>query len=33
MKTYDPIKVLVIFGSRQLKGIAEDSIVSIAPQG
>lgn len=33
MKTYDPKKVLVIFGSRQLKGMAEDSIVSIAPQG
>ena len=33
MKTYDPKKVLVIFGTRQLKGMAEDSIVSIAPQG
>ena len=33
MKTYDPKKVLVIFGARQLKGMAEDSIVSIAPQG
>lgn len=33
MKTYDPKKVIVIFGARQLKGMSEDSIVSIAPQG
>ena len=33
MKTYDPKKVLVIFGARQLTGMAEDSIVSIAPLG
>lgn len=33
MKTYDPKKVIVIFGARQLKGMSEDSIVSIEPQG
>ena len=33
MKTYDPKKVIVIFGARQLKGMSEDSIVSIKPQG
>ena len=33
MKTYDPKKVLVIFGARQLTGMAEDSIVTIAPLG
>lgn len=33
MKTYDPKKIIVIFGSRQLTGMSEDSIVSIAPNG
>ena len=33
MKTYDPKKVIVIFGARRLKGMSEDSIVSIKPQG
>ena len=33
MKTYDPKKIIVIFGARQLTGMAEDSIVSIAPNG
>ena len=33
MKTYDPKKVIVIFGARQLKGMSEDSIVSIKPNG
>ena len=33
MKTYDPKKVIVIFGTKQLKGMSEDSIVSIAPMG
>ena len=33
MKTYDPKKVIVIFGARRLKGMSEDSIVSIEPQG
>ena len=33
MKTYDPKKVIVIFGARRLKGMSEDSIVRIKPQG
>lgn len=33
MKTYDPKKIIVIFGSRQLTGMAEDSIVTISPLG
>ena len=33
MKTYDPKKIIVIFGARQLTGMSEDSIVSIAPNG
>ena len=33
MQTYDPKKIIVIFGARQLTGMAEDSIVSIAPNG
>lgn len=33
MKTYDPKKVIVIFGARRLKGMSEDSIVSITPNG
>ena len=33
MKTYDPKKVIVIFGARQLTGMAEDSIVTISPLG
>lgn len=33
MKTYDPKKVIVIFGARRLKGMSEDSIVSIKPNG
>ena len=31
--TYDPKKVQVIFGARQLSGFADDSIVSINPHG
>ena len=33
MKTYDPKKIIVIFGARQLTGMAEDSIVTISPLG
>ena len=33
MKTYDPKKIIIIFGARQLTGMSEDSIVSIAPNG
>ena len=33
MKTYDPKKIIVVFGSRQLTGMAEDSIVTISPLG
>ena len=31
--TYDPKRVQVIFGARQLSGFADDSIISIAPHG
>ena len=33
MKTYDPKKIIIIFGVRQLTGMSEDSIVSITPNG
>ena len=33
MKTYDPKKIIIIFGVRQLTGMSEDSIVSIKPNG
>ena len=33
MKTYDPKKIIIIFGVRRLTGMSEDSIVSIKPQG
>ena len=33
MKTYDPKKVIIIFGVRRLTGMSEDSIVSIKPNG
>jgi hypothetical protein len=33
MKTYDPKKIIIIFGARQFTGMSEDSIVSIAPNG
>ena len=33
MRTYDPKKIIVIFGTRQLTGMAEDSIVTISPLG
>ena len=33
MKTYDPKKIIIIFGARQLTGMSEESIVSIAPNG
>lgn len=31
--TYDPKKVIVIFGSRTITGFAEDDIISIKPHG
>ncbi len=31
--TYDPKKVLVIFGGYEIKGFAEDSIISVKPLG
>ena len=33
MKTYDPKKIIIIFGVRRLTGMSEDSIVSIKPNG
>ena len=33
MKTYDPKKVIIIFGARQLTGMAEDDMVTISPLG
>lgn len=33
MKTYDPRKIMVQFGNRQLTGFSQDSIVSITPHG
>ena len=33
MKTYDPKKIIIIFGVRRLTGMSDDSIVSIKPQG
>jgi hypothetical protein len=31
--TYDPKKVLVVFGSRTITGFAEDDMITIAPHG
>lgn len=31
--TYDPRKVLVIFGTQSLSGFAEDAMITIAPHG
>ena len=31
--TYDPKKIVVIYGSTQITGFADDSIVTIAPSG
>jgi hypothetical protein len=31
--TYDPRKVIVVFGSKTITGFAEDSMVTIAPHG
>lgn len=33
MKTYDPKKIIIIFGVRRLTGMSDDSIVSIKPNG
>ena len=33
MKTYDPKKVIIVFGSRQLTGMSEDDMVTITPNG
>lgn len=33
MKTYDPKKVMVQFGNRQITGFSEDDIISIQPNG
>ncbi len=33
MKTYDPKKVMVQFGNRQITGFSSDSIISITPNG
>ena len=33
MLTYDPRKVIVVFGARQLTGMAEDDMVTIEPLG
>ncbi len=33
VKTYDPKKVIVIFGGRALSGFAEDDMVTIKPLG
>ena len=31
--TYDPKKVTVVFGAKQITGFSEDDIISIAPSG
>jgi len=33
MKTYDPKKVIVIFGGHEITGFSEDSIVTVEPKG
>lgn len=33
MRTYDPKKVIIIFGARQLTGMSEDDMVTISPLG
>ncbi len=33
MKTYDPKKVMVVFGVRQITGFAEDSMITVSPHG
>ena len=33
MKTYDPKKCMVVFGVRQITGFAEDSMITVAPNG
>lgn len=33
MKTYNPKKVIVIFGGMPIKGFSEDSIIEIEPMG
>ena len=33
MKTYDPKKVMVQFGNRQITGFSQDDIITIQPNG
>lgn len=33
VKTYDPRKNIVIFGSRQIHGFSKDDIIEVSPQG